>query len=83
MSELIILSLLVCLTNAFWAYVTHKLINKLMSRSFWEYSQAKVIPKSESEALKDALKDVKVNENKPGANELDALDEMIKQVLPL
>ena len=52
-----------------------------MSRTFWEYQQAKVIPKTEAQALKDALTNVKVTENYP--NELDSLDDMISKVMPI
>ncbi len=38
-SDIIFLSLLV-LTNAFWAIQTHRLINKLMSRNYYEYEQS-------------------------------------------
>lgn len=69
-------------SNVFWAYLTHKLLNKLMSRSFWDYSQSKVIPKTAAQELKEALNNVKVPETR-GANELDSLDEMIAKVMPL
>ena len=69
-------------SNIFWAYLTHKLLNKLMSRTFWEYQQAKVIPKSADQELKEALSNVKVKEQN-GPNEIDALDEMIKNIMPL
>ena len=74
----ITLALLLVLTNVFWALCTHKLLNKVMSRSFWEFQQAKVIPKSEAQALKDALTNVKIPEK--GPNDLDSLDEMIQKV---
>ena len=75
------LVLLLVLSNALWALNTHKLINKLMSRTYWEFKQATQIPKTTSQQLKEALTDVKVKENHP--NELDSLDEMIKNILPL
>lgn len=52
-----------------------------MSRTFWEYQQAKVIPKSEAENLKNAMMNIKVPESYP--NELDSLDEMISKVMPI
>lgn len=79
--DLFVLCLLLVVTNAFWAFITHKLLNKVMSRTFWEYQQAKIIPKTEAEALKDALSNVKVKDS--GPNELDALDEMIAKVMPM
>lgn len=82
MVDNLIMAGLLVLTNAFWAFQYHRLTNKLMSRTFWEYSQAKVIPKSEAQALKDALRDIKVPEQ-TGPNELDTLDEMISKVMPL
>lgn len=80
MIDNIVMAVLLVLTNAFWAFQYHKLTNKLMSRTFWEYSQAKVIPKAESQALKDALSNVKVPD-KVGPNELDTLDELVNKVL--
>jgi hypothetical protein len=82
MIDNILLAVLLVLTNAFWAFQYHKLTNKLMSRTFWEYSQAKVIPKTEAQSLKDALSNVKVPEV-TGPNELDSLDEMISRVMPI
>lgn len=81
MIEVYVLSILIILSNCFWAFITHKLLNKVMSRTFWEYQQAKVIPKTEAQALKDALTNVKVTENYP--NELDSLDDMISKVMPI
>jgi hypothetical protein len=67
-------------TNAFWAFITHKLLNKVMSRTFWEYQQAKVIPKSEAQALKDALKEVKVD-SQDKIEQQQMLDELDKRIL--
>jgi hypothetical protein len=36
---IITLALLLLLTNAFWAYQCHRLVNKLMSRNYAEYHQ--------------------------------------------
>lgn len=82
MIDNLIMAILLILTNAFWAFQYHRLTNKLMSRTFWEYSQAKVIPKSEAQALKDVLTNVKIPD-RPGPNELDTLDEMISKVMPI
>jgi len=83
MNELVItgLVLLLVLSNLFWGFITHKLINKLMSRTFWDYKQATVQPKKEKQDLAEILSNVKIPEKHP--NELDSLDEMIKKVLPL
>jgi len=77
------LALLVVSSNLFWALVVHKLINKLMSRTYWEYQQATTIPKSAEAELADALKNVKVRQPSHGSNELDTLDEMIAKVMPM
>jgi hypothetical protein len=36
----LIMAALLVLTNALWAVNTHRLINKLMSRNFFEYKEA-------------------------------------------
>ena len=51
-----------------------------MSRTFWEYQQAKVIPKSEAQALKDALKEVKVD-SQDKIEQQQMLDELDKRIL--
>ena len=84
MMESIVISglvILLILSNAFWALVAHKLINKIMSRDFFAYQQAKQIPKDKQQELAEALSNVKVTENHP--NELDSLDQLIKTVMPL
>jgi hypothetical protein len=43
--SLIIVSTLFVATNAFWAMLTLKLVNKLMSRSYFEYVQAEALSK--------------------------------------
>ncbi len=84
MTEILISGLVILLiaSNAFWGVVVHKLINKLMSRTFWDYQQAKVIPKTKEQELAEALSNVKIPE-KTGPNELDSLDEMIQKMMPL
>ena len=82
--ELVVISglvLLLILSNALWAWNTHKLLNKLMSRTYWEFRQASQIPKTKKQELEEALSNVKIPESHP--NELDSLDQMIKRVLPL
>lgn len=39
---LITLSLLLITSNAYWAWQTHVLINKLMSRNYYEFKEASV-----------------------------------------
>lgn len=83
MNEILLISMtmLLILSNAFWAYITHILINKLLSRDFWNYSQAKGLPTAQKNELAEALANVKIPQ-KMGNNELDTLDQMIQQVLP-
>jgi hypothetical protein len=53
-----------------------------MSRDFWNYQQTKQLPKAQKNELEEALAKVKIpNQRVP--NELDTLDEMISQVMPL
>lgn len=40
MTELTLMAALLVVTNVLWAVNTHRLINKLMSRSFIEYREA-------------------------------------------
>jgi hypothetical protein len=40
-----ILTVLLVVTNGFWAVVTFSLLNRLMSRDFFEFKQAKVYGK--------------------------------------
>ena len=83
MNEFLItgLALMLICSNMLWGWFAHKLINKLMSRTYWEYQQAKVIPKTTEQELAETLKNVKIPQNQ--GNELDSLDEMIAKVLPL
>lgn len=77
-----VLAIAILLSNIFWAYVCHKLINKIMSRDFYGYVQAKQVPRSEKDELKKALSEIKVAAPRQ-QNELDSLDEMISKVMPL
>lgn len=45
MANDLVLSLLLVATNLFWAMLTLKLTNKLMSRSYYEYVQAENLKK--------------------------------------
>jgi hypothetical protein len=79
--ELIVISglvFLLILSNALWTWNTHKLLNKLMSRDFFVYQQAKQIPKAADAELAEALKNVKIPVQN-GPNELDSLDELINR----
>jgi hypothetical protein len=38
----VILAVLLVGSNVFWAFCTHRLINKLMSRSYFEFKQAEL-----------------------------------------
>jgi hypothetical protein len=40
MTTEVMLAVLLVITNTLWAVNTHRLINKLMSRSFFEYKEA-------------------------------------------
>lgn len=40
--SLITLGVLLIASNVYWAWSTHALINKLMSRNFFEYQEARV-----------------------------------------
>lgn len=43
------LCVLLVLTNIFWAWITHKLVNKLMSRNYGEYQEfARIQPRKEN-----------------------------------
>lgn len=77
----IVMSLLFVLSNVFWAFITHKLLNKIMSRTFWEYKESQVMPKARAKTVEEALKEIKVPPT--NQNELDTLDEMISKVMPL
>jgi hypothetical protein len=70
------------ISNGFWAYVCHKFVNKIMSRDFYGYTQAKQVPQTQKDELKKALAEVKVAAPRQ-QNELDSLDEMISKVMPL
>ena len=54
-----VLAALLIITNVFWAYVCHKVVNKLMSRSFYEYKSAELQEKK----LKVESRPPSVNEN--------------------
>lgn len=75
------LAILLLATNCFWALITHKMINKHMSRDFWSYQATKQVPKDKKIELAEALKNVKIP-TQTGPNEIDTLDEMIKQAMP-
>lgn len=75
------LTILLLGTNALWMLTVHKLINKHMSRDFWNYQQTKQLPVAQKNELAEALANVKIPQ-KTGNNELDTLDQMIQQVLP-
>ena len=68
---LAVLGLLV-FSNLFWALVCHRLINKLMSRSFFEYKEAELQP----EKLKVASKDNKIEVNENDFEDFGALSEL-------
>lgn len=68
-------------SNIYWAIVNHRLINKIMSRTFWEYQKAAQVPKDSQTELAEAMSRVKVKDASP--NELDSLDELIKTVMPM
>lgn len=58
--ELILAGLLV-FSNSFWAYVCHRLVNKLMSRSFYEYKDATL--QAEKLKVESKKKDVDFHES--------------------
>lgn len=84
MTEIVLsgLAILLIASNLFWMFVCHRLIDKLMSRNFYEYQQTKMMPKSQEQELAEALRNVKIDQHTP-SNELDSLDELIKKVMPL
>jgi hypothetical protein len=43
----VLLAALLLITNTLWAINTHRLINKIMSRSFYEYKEALDFKKEE------------------------------------
>ncbi len=45
------LGIVLLLTNAFWAWNTHRLINKLMSRNYFEVKQAGLQPEEKPKPL--------------------------------
>jgi hypothetical protein len=55
----VLLAALLVITNALWAVNTHRLINKLMSRSFFEYKEATL----QDEKLKATVKKAPVPES--------------------
>ena len=48
----IILSGLLIFTNCFWVINTHKLINKLMSRNYFEFKSAQLKSDEKSDTIK-------------------------------
>jgi len=50
-SELVLAGLLV-LTNVFWVLNTHKLLNKLMSRNYFEFKSAELKPDEKQDTIK-------------------------------
>lgn len=48
MSSELVLGALLLLTNAFWALQCHRLVNKLMSRNYFEFKQAEAPPEKKS-----------------------------------
>jgi hypothetical protein len=50
-SELLLVGLLVG-SNVFWMLNTHKLINKLMSRNYFEFKSAELKPDEKSDTIK-------------------------------
>jgi hypothetical protein len=53
------LSLVLLLTNAFWAWQLHRLVNKLMSRNYAEYQMVAQPPATTPFAGKVELPDVR------------------------
>lgn len=47
----VLLAALLVITNTLWAINTHRLINKLMSRSFFEYKEATLQDKKIKEKI--------------------------------
>lgn len=47
-----ILAFLLIASNVFWAWVTNKLVNKLMSRNYFEFKQADVPPVVSQKTIK-------------------------------
>lgn len=82
MSDMIlcVLTLLLIGSNVFWGFFCHRLLNKMMSRTYWDYQQAKIIPK-EQKIANEILSTKIPTQSHP--NELDSLDELIKNIMPL
>ena len=80
-SSLVILTLLLVASNVYWALIYNRCVDKLMSRDFYSYQQAKQITKTAETELAEALKSVKIPEQ-TGPNELDSLDAEIKKLMP-
>ena len=73
LSVIIGLAILLIISNTLWCWNTHLLLNKMMSRTYWEFQQAKQIPKTTEAELKESLANIKIPENR-GPNDLDSLD---------
>lgn len=58
MTTEVMLAALLLLTNTLWAINTHRLINKLMSRSFIEYKEAEL----QGDKIKAKMKEKPVSE---------------------
>lgn len=56
-----VLAALLVITNVFWVLNTHKLLNKLMSRTYLEYQEAQLKPKENKGTMgnvnQDAMED--------------------------
>lgn len=57
--ENIVLATLLVSSNIYWAYVCHKLINKLMSKNYYEYAQGDSLKKDGGE--KSAIDELQLN----------------------
>ena len=58
--SLIVIAIIAVASNIFWAWNSHTLINKLMSRNFYEYKEASVTtdkPKTKNKVVPDLFVD--------------------------
>lgn len=52
-----VLAVLLLASNAFWAYTVHKLINKLMSRNYFEFKDAELKTEEKPKTIKVPVED--------------------------
>ncbi len=68
-----VVSFFLVASNLFWAMLTLKLVNKLMSRSYYEYVQAQKLKRSGDVGFRDNTADVIDPVDEKQAQEINSL----------